>query len=96
MKQTVMMPITVSADDIAKQMGVIAAKEFEKCMQLATKTRGLKEYSKQSEVLKELDIGMDRLNLWYAMGLKKQIWSDRSIRIERSRLQEFLRDNFEV
>ena len=96
MEKTVMIPVEVSADSFMEQLLSVATKEFEKRMKLSTEAYELSPYPTQNEIKETLHIGADKLAEWYAMGLKKQIWSDRQVRVEREELQRFLRENFEV
>lgn len=96
MEKTVMIPVEVSADSFMEQLLSVATKEFEKRMKLSTEAYELSPYPTQNEIKEKLHIGADKLAEWYAMGLKKQIWSGRQIRVEREELQRFLRENFEV
>lgn len=96
MEKTVMIPVEVSADSFMEQLLSVATKEFEKRMKLSTEAYELSPYPTQNEIKEKLHIGADKLAEWYAMGLKKQIWSDRQVRVEREELQRFLRENFEV
>lgn len=96
MEKTVMIPVEVSADDFIEQLLAVATKEFEKRMDLLTQTYQLSLYPTQKEIMTKLHVGTNKLSEWYAMGLKKQIWSGRQIRVEREELQRFLRENFEV
>ena len=47
------------------------------------------------KVMNILGIGDDKLTHWINLGLKTQQWSKLDIRIERSELQRFLKENFE-
>lgn len=94
--EKVMMPISISTEDISKQITLTVLAEVEKRMKFITSSYELSEYPNQNEVMKCLKIGQEKLQKWYAMGLKRQVWSDKSVRIERARLVEFLRDNFEI
>ena len=96
MEKTVMIPVEVSADSFMEQLLSVATKEFEKRMKLSTEAYELSPYPTQNEIKEKLHIGADKLAEWYAMGLKKQIWSGRQISVEREELQRFLRENFEV
>ncbi|EMC2389032.1 hypothetical protein VB886_001620, partial [Enterococcus faecalis] len=50
----------------------------------------------KSQVRKILEIGDEKLNNWISKGLKIQQWSNQDIRIERSELQRFLKETFEI
>ncbi|HDT8053751.1 TPA: hypothetical protein RD666_002775, partial [Enterococcus faecalis] len=61
-----------------------------------SKTIELPPYPNKSQVRKILEIGDEKLNNWISKGLKIQQWSNQDIRIERSELQRFLKETFEI
>lgn len=65
-------------------------------MEMLVKVEDLKPYERQEDLKKKLGISQETLNKWVAMGLEKQIWSDRNIRYEREELRKFLKNNFAV
>jgi len=94
--QEIMVPVGVDTQEVKKIVKEAISESVKEWMDAMIKSSNLPLYPNQDEIKKELGIGQDTLNEWYAMGLKKQIWSSRKHRVERSELQRFLRENFEI
>ena len=65
-------------------------------LNLLTKVIELPPYPNKTQVRKILEIGDEKLSSWISRGLKVQHWSGQDIRIERSELQRFLKETFEI
>ncbi|HFE9851086.1 hypothetical protein [Enterococcus sp. DIV1420a] len=89
-------PDEVVQNELASNIVFIVLKEVEKRSKLLTKTVELPPYPNKSQVRKILEIGDEKLSSWISRGLKVQQWSGQDIRIERSELQRFLKENFEI
>lgn len=92
----VMVPVAVDTQQMQKIILDAVSEALKEREVLITKSYEFPPYIPQEELKDKLGIGQDKLNKWYSMGLKKQIWSPRDHRVERSELQRFLRDNFQV
>lgn len=88
-------PIQLSTE-FADEIAAIVIKHVEYRLSVLSKSIELPPYPNKSEVKRLLSIGDDKLSRWISLGLKVQIWSEKDIRIERSELQRFLKENFEV
>lgn len=82
--------------EFVNQVSAALIKHFEKRLKYLERSYDLPPYPNKSEVREILKIGDDKLNRWILDGLKIQQWSKQDIRIERSELQQFLRENFEI
>lgn len=82
--------------EFADEIAAIVIKHVENRLSVLSKSIELPPYPNKSEVKRLLSIGDDKLSRWISLGLKVQIWSEKDIRIERSELQRFLKDNFEI
>lgn len=82
--------------EFVNQVSAALIKHFEKRLKYLERSYELPPYPNKSEVREILKIGDDKLNRWILDGLKVQQWSKQDIRIERSELQQFLRENFEI
>lgn len=89
-------PDEVIQDELANNITFVILKEVEKRLSLLTKVIELPPYPNKSQVRKILEIGDEKLNNWNSKGLKIQQWSNQDIRIERSELQRFLKETFEI
>ena len=87
-------PDEVIQDELANNITFVILKEVEKRLSLLTKVIELPPYPNKSQVRKILEI--EKLNNWISKGLKIQQWSNQDIRIERSELQRFLKETFEI
>ncbi|MFG5450761.1 hypothetical protein ACFJZD_14740 [Enterococcus faecalis] len=89
-------PDEVIQNELADNITCIVLKEIEKRLNLLTNTIELPPYPNKSQVKKILEIGDEKLSSWISKGLKVQQWSGHDIRIERSELQRFLKETFEI
>lgn len=89
-------PDELMQKQIAFAIVTIATAEIEKRMKLITKISELPPYPNKTQVRKILEIGDEKLSSWISRGLKVQHWSGQDIRIERSELQRFLKETFEI
>ncbi|EMW5616431.1 hypothetical protein ACM664_02865 [Enterococcus faecalis] len=89
-------PDEVIQNELADNITCIVLKEIEKRLNLLTNTIELPPYPNKSQVKKILEIGDEKLSSWISKGLKVQQWSGQDIRIERSELQRFLKETFEI
>ncbi|HII4097776.1 TPA: hypothetical protein ACY4J4_002920 [Enterococcus faecium] len=93
MKITV--PDELIADELTEQIVRKVLDALDERLKVMNKSVELPPYPNKSEVRKVLGIGDDKLTHWINLGLKTQQWSKLDIRIERSELQRFLKENFE-
>lgn len=89
-------PDEVIQNELANNITFVVLKEVEKRLNLLTKIIELPPYPNKSQVKKILEIGDEKLSSWISKGLKVQHWSGQDIRIERSELQRFLKETFEI
>ena len=89
-------PDEIVQNELANNITFIVLKEIENRLNLFTKTIELPPYPNKSQVRKILEIGDEKLNNWISKGLKIQQWSNQDIRFERSELQRFLKETFEI
>lgn len=89
-------PDEVIQDELANNITFVVLKEVEKRLNLFTKVIELPPYPNKTQVRKILEIGDEKLSSWISRGLKVQHWSGQDIRIERSELQRFLKETFEI
>lgn len=89
-------PDELIQNELLEQIVSIALKEFEKRLEMDTCLTELPPYPNKSQVKEVLKIGDEKLSKWIGNGLKTQEWSSHDVRIERSELQKFLRENFEI
>ena len=89
-------PDEMVQSELANNITFIVLKEIENRLNLLTKTIELPPYPHKTQVRKILEIGDGKLSSWISQGLKVQHWSGQDIRIERSELQRFLKETFEI
>ncbi|NRC76805.1 hypothetical protein HR108_03460 [Enterococcus faecalis] len=89
-------PDEMVQSELANNITFIVLKEIENRLNLLTKTIELPPYPNKTEVRKILENGDGKLSSWISQGLKVQHWSGQDIRIERSELQRFLKETFEI
>lgn len=89
-------PDELIRDQLVSQIVSVVLKHVDQRLQFLTKVQDLPEYPRKSQVKAKLGIGAEKLDEWISMGLKIQQWSTKDIRIERSELQRFLKENFEI
>lgn len=89
-------PDEVVQKELAENITAIVLKQIDERLKLLTKTVELPPYPNKSQVKKILEIGDGKLSSWLSKGLKIQPWSTQDIRIERSELQRFLKETFEI
>lgn len=94
------MQITIPDDLVVSELTVqitnAVLNSLDERLRLMNKSVELPPYPNKTEVKKVLGIGDDKLTHWINLGLKTQHWSEKDIRIERSALQTFLKENFEI
>lgn len=89
-------PDEVIHAELVSQLVSTVMTEMDKRFQFLNKTQELSPYPKKSELKRILKIGDQKLSEWEAKGLKFQYWSLQDVRVERSELQRFLKETFEV
>lgn len=89
-------PDEMVQSELANNITFIVLKEIENRLNLLTKTIELPPYPNKTQVRKILEIGDGKLSSWISQGLKVQHWSGQDIRIERSEVQRFLKETFEI
>ncbi|WP_420732607.1 hypothetical protein [Enterococcus faecalis] len=89
-------PDEMVQSELANNITFIVLKEIENRLNLLTKTIELPPYPNKTQVRNILEIGDGKLSSWISQGLKVQHWSGQDIRIERSELQRFLKETFEI
>lgn len=88
-------PDNLVVSELTAQITNAVLNSLDERLRLMNKSVELPPYPNKSEVKKVLGIGDDKLTHWINLGLKTQLWSKLDIRIERSELQRFLKENFE-
>ena len=88
-------PDNLVVSELTAQITNAVLNSLDERLRLMNKSVELPPYPNKSEVKKVLGIGDDKLAHWINLGLKTQQWSKLDIRIERSELQRFLKENFE-
>ncbi|MGC4714247.1 hypothetical protein [Enterococcus faecium] len=88
-------PDNLVVSELTTQITNAVLNSLDERLHLMNKSVELPPYPNKSEVRKVLGIGDDKLTHWIKLGLKTQQWSKLDIRIERSELQRFLKENFE-
>lgn len=88
-------PDNLVVSELTTQITNAVLNSLDERLRLMNKSVELPPYPNKSEVKKVLGIGDDKLTHWIILGLKTQQWSKLDIRIERSELQRFLKENFE-
>ncbi|HAQ7574105.1 hypothetical protein ACFDCH_09770 [Enterococcus lactis] len=88
-------PDNLVVSELTTQITNAVLNSLDERLRLMNKSVELPPYPNKSEVKKILGIGDDKLTHWINLGLKTQQWSKLDIRIERSELQRFLKENFE-
>ncbi|WP_338376628.1 hypothetical protein [Enterococcus faecium] len=88
-------PDNLVVSELTTQITNAVLNSLDERLHLMNKSVELPPYPNKSEVKKVLGIGDDKLTHWISLGLKTQQWSKLDIRIERSELQRFLKENFE-
>ena len=88
-------PDNLVVSELTAQITNAVLNSLDERLRLMNKLVELPPYPNKSEVKKVLGIGDDKLKHWINLVLKTQQWSKLDIRIERSELQRFLKENFE-
>ncbi|HAQ5614544.1 TPA: hypothetical protein IX578_001413 [Enterococcus faecium] len=88
-------PDNLVVSELTTQITNAVLNSLDERLHLMNKSVELPPYPNKSEVKKVLGIGDDKLTHWISLDLKTQQWSKLDIRIERSELQRFLKENFE-
>lgn len=89
-------PDNLVVSELTAQITNAVLNSLDERLRLMNKSVELPPYPNKSEVKKVLGIGDDKLSGWISKGLKIQQWSEQDIRIERTELQRFLKETFEI